>query len=133
MEKKTKEQLTKKRGRKKLSDGAISKARKKKNIYFSDMEWSKIGELSRTLNFHSRSQYIREVATGYRPMVPDPEMKKELMKVRTDLNKFWSYFDSKNFSDDERLGRIRNMDFQREWAKGIKAELMFINKWIKRL
>ena len=54
----------KKRGRKSISDGAVSHARKQHKIYLNDEEWNLIGERSRQLKMR-RADYIRNVALGY--------------------------------------------------------------------
>ena len=73
----------KRRGRKSISDGAISHARKQHKIYLSDEEWSTIGDHSRALEMR-RADYIRNVALGYKPLPPDRECRAEVMNATMD-------------------------------------------------
>ena len=95
----------KKRGRKSISDGAISHARKQHKIYLSDEEWSTIGDHSRALEMR-RADYIRNVALGYKPLPPDREFREELMKVRMDLKNLFIFINSRHWSESERQQRL---------------------------
>ena len=121
----------KKRGRKSISDGAVSHARKQHKIYLNDEEWNLIGERSRQLKMR-RADYIRNVDLGYKPLPPDREFREELMKVRMDLKNFFSFIKSRQWSDGERQQRLAEVGILRRWAEVIKKEIDFLEKWIRR-
>ena len=120
------------RGRRSIKNGAVSKARKKHQIAFSESEWREISKYARQTN-RSCAAYIREVATKHRPMLPDPQMKSELMKIRTDIIRLWGFLESRSWSQEVRIKMMSELNFLRQWTNGVIAELNWIDKWIKRL
>lgn len=125
--------IQKKRGRKSISDGAVSKARKQHKIYLSDDEWNDIGKYSRALKMR-RADYIRKVALEYKPMAPDPEFRKALMAVRMDLKNYFSFVKSRSWSDKERQQRLAEANVFTTWTDKIfNQEINFLDEWIKRL
>ena len=122
----------KRRGRKSISDGAISHARKQHKIYLSDEEWSTIGDHSRALEMR-RADYIRNVALGYKPLPPDREFREELMKVRMDLKNLFIFINSRHWSESERQQRLAEVGVFKRWTEAVfKKEIEFLDKWIKK-
>lgn len=125
--------LPKKRGRKSIADGAESHARKQRKIYLSEEEWMTITRKSTELDRRC-ADYIRDVALGYKPLPPDPEFRKELMRVRMDLKNLFAFVNSRNWSDEEREKRLAETDIFIPCTKAIfEKEIKFLEKWIKRL
>ncbi len=122
-----------KRGRPRLSDEEKTKSRKARKVYFSDEEWGKIERLSR-ISGRCRAAYIRDIVLGYNPMLPDPIFRSELIAARTDLLRYFSFVNSRNFSDKEREAFLSQTGEMRKWFEtGISPIITAINKIIRRL
>ena len=99
----------------------------------SEEEWMTITRKSTELDRRC-ADYIRDVALGYKPLPPDPEFRKELMRVRMDLKNLFAFVNSRNWSDEEREKRLAETDIFVPWTKAIfEKEIKFLEKWIKRL
>ncbi|MBR6492193.1 MAG: hypothetical protein IKT02_07705 [Bacteroidales bacterium] len=124
--------------RKKKTDfsNGISCARKRHYVLLSDDEWNEIGRLSEQLNL-SRADYIRRVSLGYKPQktyVPHPEFWNELMAVRADLRKHFSFVNSQGWSAEERKEKLAEAKYFVPWNDAIFGQIIpFIEKWMNIL
>ena len=124
--------IPKKRGRKSISDGAVSHARKQRKIYLSNEEWKEIGERSRALNMR-RADYIRKTVLAYKPLPPDSEFRQELMRVRMDIKNLFSFISTRNWTANERQQRLAEAGVFIPWTQAIfKKEIDFLDRWINR-
>lgn len=124
--------IKKSRGREKASDGYKESVRKAHKIYFNDDEWKVITSKANALDM-DRSVYVREVALGYNPVIPDREFRRELMAVRDDLKKFFAFISAQRWTQEERMKKLWNIGLLDVWKTGIQRELEFLNKWIRRV
>ena len=113
-------------GRKRLSD----EKRKKYSVWLNENERSIISEKADAVGM-SFSVYMRERAMDYNPIVPDPEFRQELMRVRDDIKRLFSILD-KAMTPEQRYKKITEWGFLRDWEKKKKKELRFCDKWIDR-
>lgn len=122
----------KKRGRKSIADGAESHARKQHKIYLSDDEWKLISEKSAALSMN-RAEFIREVCLGYKPLPPDPEFRKEMLRVRMDLKNHFNFVNAQRWTEEERRKKLAEAEFFCPWTEEIyNKEIKFLDEWIKR-
>ena len=75
--------IKKSRGRSKSSDDYKENVRKAHKIYFKDDEWKTITSKANALDME-RSVYVREVSLGYKPVIPDREFRRDLLRRRRD-------------------------------------------------
>lgn len=126
--KKDTERVKKKRGRTALFD----KKRKSHVVYFTDEEWRSITYKASNLDMEN-SAYIRDVSLKYKPIVPDPEFRREMMAVRYDIKNLFKMLDALHLTEQKRLEMITSFGFLQRWINGVKKELDFLDKWIKRV
>lgn len=117
-------------GRPQITEENPSKERKIRHIRMSDEEWDFAAQNARLCHKHT-STYIRQLASGYRPMKPDPELKHQLAKVRTDILQLSKRL--AGLSDDARKLIMGEYDFQVEWFNAVQKELDFIDDLRRRL
>ena len=113
-------------GRKRLSD----EKRKKFSVWLNEYELRIINEKADAVGMNL-SVYMRTRAMDYTPIIPDPEFRQELMRVRDDIKRLFSILD-KAMTPEQRYKKITEWGFLRDWVKAVKKELRFINKWIDR-
>lgn len=113
-------------GRKRLSD----EKRKKYSVWLNENERGIISEKADAVGM-SFSVYMRERAMDYNPIVPDPEFRQELMRVRDDIKRLFSILD-KAMTPEQRYKKITEWGFLRDWVRAGKKELRFCDKWIDR-
>ena len=116
-------------GRLLITEKNPSKERKIRHIRMSDEEWNFATENARKCHKFT-STYIRELAAGYRPMVPDPELKHQLSKIRIDIVNFAKHLNG--LSDGDRSILLRDPNTHSIWAKSVKDELDFIDDLMRR-
>ena len=96
----------------------------------SDEEWNFATENARLCHKFT-STYIRDLAAGYRPMVPDPELKHQLSKIRIDIVNFAKHLNG--LSDGDRSILLRDPNTHSIWSKSVKDELDFIDDLMRRI
>lgn len=126
--KKDTEGVKKKRGRTALFD----KKRKRHIIYLSDEEFAHITTNAARIDMDP-GVYIRKVATGYKPAIPDPEFRREMMAVRYDVKNLFKWLEALHLTEQKRLEMIASFGFLQRWINGVKKELDFLDMWIKRV
>ena len=106
--------------------------RRPHKVYFTDAEWKVIVGKADWVN-RAPSVYLREVGLGYKPIVPDPEFRHELMRCRDDIKKLFSFLKRKELAQEERLNYISQLPFLRRWISAVEKILDFLDMWIKRV
>ncbi len=117
-------------GRPFVTEKNPSKERPIRHIRMSDEEWEFARENAH-LCHKQTGTYIRLLATGYRPLVPDPELKHQLAKVRIDIVNYAKHLEG--LSDTDRTLLLKDPDTHEIWTKGVKKELDFIDDLMRRL
>ena len=117
-------------GRPFISEKNPSKERKPRHIRYSDEEWNFVSENASRCN-KPTGTYIRDLSTGYRPMVPDPELKHQLAKVRIDIVNFAKHLNG--LSDSDRAMLLKDPNTHSIWSASVKKELDFIDDLMRRL
>ena len=120
--------IKKKRGRTAL----FYQKRRSHVVYYNDREWDIISSKSAHLDM-DRGVYIREVSLGYKPTIPDRDFRQEMMRVRDDVKKLFQILESLNLSREKRLEKITEFGFLQRWTNGVKDELDFLDRWIKKV
>lgn len=110
----------------------VDKKRRGHKIYFSPDEWKRVVAKADWVKRES-SVYVREVALGYKPVVPDPEFRHELMRCRDDIKKLFSFLKRQGLAQEERLNYISQLPFLRRWIMAVEKILDFLDIWIKRV
>ena len=113
-------------------DSVTANVRQQHKVYFSTTEWDIVCRMAERVN-RTPSVYLREVALAYKPAVPDPEFRHGLMCVGDDIRKLFAYLKGMNLTEQERYQFIGTIGFMGRWVTGVKRELDFIEKWIKRV
>ena len=124
--------LKKRRGKSKDANDIKDNVRRPHKVYFTDDEWRTIKAKSDNVD-SAPSVYVREVALGYKPVKPDRDFRRELMRVRDDLKKFFSFVSLQGWTQEERKQKLSEFGFLFRWAEGILKELKFLDFWIRRL
>ena len=117
-------------GRPLITENNPSKGRPIRHIRMSDEEWNFARQNARLCNKQT-STYIRNLATGYRPMVFDPELKYQLNKVRTDILQLSKRL--AGLSDEARILIMGEEEYQKKWFAAVQIELDFIDDLRRRL
>lgn len=126
--KKTNTTKRNKRGRTAL----FEKKRRQFNIYLNDEERLYITRQADRLDMET-GVYIRSVAMGYNPVVPDREFRRQMMAVRDDIKSLFKMLDALHLTVQKRMAMLTDFGFLRRWVDGVKKELDFLDYWIKRL
>lgn len=124
----SKNKVGNKRGRRTLYD----QKRKPHAVYYSRKEWDMITAKATDLDME-RGVYIREVSLGYHPVVADPEFRKEIMKIRSDIVNLFKILDSMDMTPEKRKAVLYDFGFLQRWINGVKKELDMLDYWYKRL
>lgn len=117
---------------KRNDDDKVDKKRRGHKIYFSPDEWERVVAKADWVKRES-SVYVREVALGYKPAIPDPEFRHEMMRCRDDIKKLFSFLKNKGYSQGKRLEYISQQAFLKEWMGAVEKILDFLDMWIKRV
>jgi hypothetical protein len=117
-------------GRPQIAENNPSKERKIRHIRMSDDEWKFATENARLCHKHT-STYIREIATGYRPMTPDPQLKIQLAKSRTDIIRLSKKL--AGLSDENRKLVMGELEYQIQWFNAVQIILNFIDDLRRRI
>ena len=117
-------------GRPLITEKNPSKERKIRHIRMSDSEWNFATQDARLCHKHT-STYIRQLACGYRPMTPDPELKHQLGKIRTDIIQLSKRLSG--LSDEARKLIMGEEEYQKLWFEIVQKELNFIDDLRRRL
>ena len=70
---------------------------------------------------------------GYKPGVPDPELRDGLLAARKDMVNFINNISGLNMTKEERSRFIASMPTIRIWWKALFAEIEWIDKYMKRM
>ena len=70
---------------------------------------------------------------GYKPDVPDPELKDGLFAVRKDIVNFINNISGLKMTREERSRFIASMPTIRIWWKALFAEIEWIDNYMKRM
>ena len=124
--------LKKRRGKSKDANDINENVRRAHKIYFTDDEW-RITKAKADNVDSAPSVYVREVALEYKPVKPDRDFRRELMRVRDDLKKFFAFVSLQGWTQEERKQKLSEFGFLSRWAEGILKELKFLDFWIRRL
>ena len=124
--------IMRRRGRPHKSEADISPVRKPRALRLSDEEEKYIaGNAQRCrMNF---SEYCRKVLMGYKPGVPDPELRDGLFAARKDMVNFINNIRGLNMSKEERSKFLASMPTIRVWWKALFAEIEWIDKYMERM
>ena len=120
------------RGRPRKSSSDNSPIRKTRTLRLTEDEVSHIAENARRCrkNF---SEYCRQVLMGYKPGVPDPELRDGLLAARKDMMNFINNISGLNMTREERSRFLASMPTIRIWWKALFTEIEWIDKYMKRM
>ena len=79
------------------------------------------------------SEYCRLVLMGYKPGVPDPELRDGLLAARKDMVNFINNISGLNMTREERSRFLAAMPTIRIWWKALFTEIEWIDKYMKRM
>jgi len=104
----------KNRGRPPKSPSDISPTRKSKTIRLNDEEIAIISENASKCkkNF---SEYCRDILMGYKPHVPDPELRNGLFAARKDIVNFINNIRGLNMTKEERSKFLASIPTIKMW------------------
>lgn len=124
--------IMRRRGRPRKSTSESSTARKTRTLRFTDEELKHITENARRCrkNF---SDYCRQVLMGYKPGVPDPELRDGLFAARKDMVNFINNISGLKMTKEERSRFLASMPTIRIWWKALFAEIEWIDNYMKRM
>ena len=127
-----KHRIMKNRGRPPKSPSDISPTRKSKTIRLNDEEIAIISENARNCkkNF---SEYCRQVLLGYKPRIPDPELRKGLFTARKDMVNFINNISGLNMTKEERSRFLASIPTIKMWWKAMISEIEWINKYMDKM
>lgn len=117
---------------KQKNDDKANKRRRGHQIYFSPDEWQRVVAKADWVK-RAPAVYVREVSLGYKPAIPDPEFRHELMRCRDDIKKLFSFLKRKELAQEERLNFISQLPFLRRWITAVEKILDFLDMWMKRV
>ena len=122
----------KNRGRPPKSPSDISPTRKSRTIRLNDEEMAIISENASKCkkNF---SEYCRDILMGYKPRIPDPELRKELFAARKDIVNFINNIHGLNMTKEERSKFLASMPTIKMWWKAMISEIEWIDKYLERM
>lgn len=127
-----KQRIMKNRGRPPKSPSDKSPTRKSRTIRLNDEEMAIISENASKCkkNF---SEYCRDILMGYKPHVPDPELRNGLFEARKDIVNFINNIHGLNMSKEERSRFLASMPTIKIWWKAMITEVEWIDKYIERM
>lgn len=127
-----KQRIMKNRGRPPKSPSDISPTRKSRTIRLNDEEMAIISENASKCkkNF---SEYCRDILMGYKPRIPDPELRKELFAARKDIVNFINNIHGLKMTKEERSKFLASMPTIKMWWKAMISEIEWIDKYLERM
>ena len=127
-----KQRIMKNRGRPPKSPSDISPTRKSRTIRLNDEEMAIISENASKCkkNF---SEYCRDILMGYKPHVPDPELRNGLFAARKDIVNFINNISGLNMTKEERSKFLALIPTIKTWWKAMISEIEWIDKYIERM
>ena len=128
---KTPKRIMKNRGRPRKSS-TDSSIRKTRTLRLTEEEVRHIAENARRCrkNF---SEYCRLVLMGYKPGVPDPELRDGLLASRKDMVNFINNISGLKMTREERSRFLASMPTIKIWWKALFAEIEWIDNYMKRM
>ena len=128
---KTPKRIMKNRGRPRKSS-TDSSIRKTRTLRLTEEEVRHIAENARRCrkNF---SDYCRQVLMGYKPGVPDPELRDGLFAARKDMVNFINNISGLKMTREERSRFLASMPTIKIWWKALFAEIEWIDNYMKRM
>ena len=128
----TPKKIMRRRGRPRKSSSDNSPIRKTRTLRLTEEEVRHITENARRFqkNF---SEYCRQVLMGYKPGVPDPELRDGLLAARKDMVNFINNISGLDMTKEERSRFLASMPTIRIWWKALFAEIEWIDKYMKRM
>ena len=120
------------RGRPRKSSSDNSPIRKTRTLRLTEEEVRHITENARRFqkNF---SEYCRQVLMGYKPGVPNPELRDGLLAARKDMVNFINNISGLDMTKEERSRFLASMPTIRIWWKALFAEIEWIDKYMERM
>lgn len=127
-----KQRIMKNRGRPPKSPSDKSPTRKSRTIRLNDEEMAIISENASKCkkNF---SEYCRDILMGYKPHVPDPELRNGLFAARKDMVNFINNISGLNMTKEERSKFLALIPTIKTWWKAMISEIEWIDKYIERM
>ena len=127
-----KQRIMKNRGRPQKSPSDKSPTRRSRTIRLNDEEMAIISENASKCkkNF---SEYCRDILMGYKPRIPDPELRKELFAARKDIVNFINNIHGLNMTKEERSKFLASMPTIKMWWKAMISEIECIDKYMERM
>lgn len=124
--------IMRRRGRPRKSSSDNSPIRKTRTLRLTEEEVRHITENAKRCrkNF---SEYCRQVLMGYKPGVPDPELRDGLLAARKDMVNFINNISGLNMTREERSRFLASMPTIRIWWKALFTEIEWIDKYMKRM
>ena len=128
----TPKKIMRRRGRPRKSSSDNSPIRKTRTLRLTEEEVRHITENARRFqkNF---SEYCRQVLMGYKPGVPNPELRDGLLAARKDMVNFINNISGLDMTKEERSRFLASMPTIRIWWKALFAEIEWIDKYMKRM
>ena len=128
----TPKKIMRRRGRPRKSSSDNSPIRKTRTLRLTEEEVRHITENARRFqkNF---SEYCRQVLMGYKPGVPNPELRDGLLAARKDMVNFINNISGLDMTKEERSRFLASMPTIRIWWKALFAEIEWIDKYMERM
>ena len=128
----TPKRIMRKRGRPPKADNDETKEKKPRSIRLTDEEMAFVVENARRCrkNF---SDYCRCVLLGYKPAIPDPELKDGLFAARKDIINFTNNIRGLRMTKEERSRFLASMPIINTWWRALYAEIEFIKKLMDKI
>lgn len=122
----------KNRGRPPKSPSDKSPTRKSRTIRLNDEEMAIISENASKCkkNF---SEYCRATLMGYKPRIPNPELRNGLFAVRKDMVNFINNIRGLNMTKEERSKFLASIPTIKMWWKAMISEIEWIDKYMERM
>ena len=127
-----KQRIMKNRGRPQKSPSDKSPTRRSRTIRLNDEEMAIISENASKCkkNF---SEYCRDILMGYKPCVPDPELRNGLFAARKDMVNFINNIRGLNMTKEERSKFLASIPTIKMWWKAMISEIEWIDKYMERM
>ena len=127
-----KQRIMKNRGRPPKSSSDKSPTRKSRTIRLNDEEMAIISENASKCkkNF---SEYCRDILMGYKPRVPDPELRNGLFAARKDMVNFINNISGLNMTKEERSKFLASIPTIKMWWKTMISEIEWIDNYMERM
>lgn len=129
---KTEKRIMRRRGRPCKLETNCSPIRKPRAIRLSDEEEQYIADNAQKcrMNF---SEYCRKVLMNYKPSVPDPQFRDNLIAARKDIVNFINFIRRKKLDPEERKKFLEQLPTIKTWWKSLFVEIKFIDQQMGRM